>query len=505
MVPRELAPADYIAMFRRRWVLILVLTLVGGPLAYGVSRLLQTVYKSTTLVLVEQPSVPRDYVEPVDQTDLGQRLASMQQQILSRAHLEPIIHQLGLFPDDVGRVPMEDLVLRLQKAIDVTPVLPMAETRSINLPGFFVSVTLPDPRTAQEVCTAVTSLFIEQENRLRQQRSETTTNFLSQQMNDAKANLDAQDAKLAAFQRDHFGALPDDEQTNLNILMNLNSQLDAATQSMSRAQQDKSFAETMLAQQIAEWQASQTRHDPETLQQQLGTLEARVSDLETRYTDDYPDVIKAKRDVAALKAQIAQNDAQKSAHTEKPTPSGIEPTEIVQLRARIRSYDQVIAAKVKEQDQIKSQIESYQARVQSSPSIEEQYKELTRGYQTALESYNDLERKRFNSAMATDLEREQEGEQFRVLDPANLPDKPSFPDRVKFTLGGFGGGFALGLGLALLLEMRDSTVRTERDVEMILRLPVLCILPTVDPLATNKSKTLLLQPGPTDDVLGIRS
>ena len=105
MIERELTPSDYFAMFRRRWVLILVLTLVGGPLAYGVSLVVPVRYKSQTLVLVEQPKVPTSYVAPVDNTGISERLASMQQQILSRARLEPIIRQLGLFPKDLDRVP----------------------------------------------------------------------------------------------------------------------------------------------------------------------------------------------------------------------------------------------------------------------------------------------------------------------------------------------------------------------------------------------------------------
>jgi len=523
MTGRELTMSDYVAMFRRRWLLITILTLVGGPLAYGVARILPTVFKSTTVVLVEEQSVPRDIIEPVDQTDIGQRLASMQQQILSRSHLEPIIRQLNLYPNDIDRVPMEDLVRRLQNAIDVTPVLPMAETRSMNLPGFSVGVTMPNPRTAQQVCTAVTSLFIQQNLQLRQQHSEGTTQFLSQQMDNAKAQLDAQDAKLAAFQRAHMGDLPDEEQTNLNLLVGLNSQLDASTQALSRAQQDKSFAESMLSQELAAWQSSQTGHSPDTLQDQMAVLQGRLADLRTKYTDDYPDVVKAEHAIALLQARITKEEESQTSESAgasatstttasataapKKTPNTAdEPPQITQLRAQIHSYDQVIAENTREQQKVKQQIGEYEARVQSSPAIEQDYKELTRGYQTALETYNELQKKRDDSAIATRLEREQEGEQFTILDPANLPDKPSFPDRVKFTLSGFGGGFALGLGLAMLFELRDTSLRTERDVEMVLHLPVLCVLPTIDPLSQNKSNAPRLQAGSMERLqLGTRS
>ena len=119
--------------------------------------------------------------------------------------------------------------------------------------------------------------------------------------------------------------------------------------------------------------------------------------------------------------------------------------------------------------------------------VEEEYKELTRGYQTALDSYNDLLKKRSESAMSGELSREQQGEQFRVLDAANLPNTPSFPNRLKFALGGLAGGLALGLGLVFLLEIQDTSLRTERDVEFSLRLPVLAMVPAIDPAASKKS------------------
>src|ERR1700723_1922708 len=474
MAQRELTPADYLAILKRHWVLILICTIVGGPLAYGVSRMLPVKYKSQTLVLVEQQSVSQEIGRSVDTVEIGQRLASMQQQILSRSRLEPIIRQYGLFQSDARKATADDLVVRLQRAIEVTPVLPMAETRSHDLPGFNIAVTLDNPRTAQEVCTAVTSMFIEENLKSRQQHSEETTQFLSQQLVDAKAALDEQDAKLAAFKSHYMGALPDEEQTNLNLLTGLTSQLDAATQALARAQQDKSFAESMLSQQEASWQASQTGHNPATMEQQLIALQTQLASLQARYTDDYPDVIKTKADIAAMQKKMAETNSQAGAQEPSNNlKTSIEPPQIQQLRAQVHNYDQVIGEKTREQEQIKQQIRLYQDRIQSSPAVEQQYKELTRGYQTALDSYNDLLKKRQESSMATQLEHDQQGELLRVLDPANLPTAPSFPNRPLFALGGLGGGLALGLGLSFFMEMKDSSFKTERDVEVALQLPVL--------------------------------
>src|SRR5271170_1088430 len=150
-------------------------------------------------------------------------------------------------------------------------------------------------------------MFIEEDLGLETQHSDQTTQFLTQQLAESKANLDAEDSKLAAFQSHYMGSLPDEEPTNLNLLTGLTSQLDSANQALARAQQDKSFAESMLAQQLASWQASQSGSNPDTLELQISALQTQLASLQARYTDDYPDVIKAKADIAALQKKLAEN------------------------------------------------------------------------------------------------------------------------------------------------------------------------------------------------------
>jgi protein tyrosine kinase modulator len=491
---REWTPADYIAMLRRRWVLILIFALIGPPLGYGVSRFLPNRYTSETLVLIEPPNVPESFVPQVDIGNIGQRLGSMQQQILSRASLEPIALKYGLGSGD-----MADVIGRLQKAIEVTAVRPIIETGDRYLPGFSVNVTWANPRTAQEVCTDVTSMFIQDNLRIQQEHAEQTTDFLSAQLVQAKADLDAQDAKLAAFKSHYMYTLPEDQEKNLSLLTGLTSQLDGANQALARAQQDKSFAQSMLTQQVSALQASQSGSDPGTLEQQLAAMQNQLANLELRYTDDYPDVIKAKSDVARLQKKLEESaNAKPVPDSPKVQKSSVEPAQITQWRTQIHTLDQLIAEKTREQEQLKKQIDLYQSRVQGSPLVEEQYKELTRGYQTALDSYNDLLKKRSESAMSGELSREQQTEQFRVLDPANLPATPSFPNRLKFTLGGLAGGLGMGLGLMFLLEIRDTSLRTERDIEFSLRLPVLAMVPAINPVASKRpNKTVMSELGST--------
>jgi uncharacterized protein involved in exopolysaccharide biosynthesis len=292
MVHQDITAKDVVEILRRRYVLILSLALVGGIIGYVVAHALPKRYTSKTLVLVQAPTV--QVVPTVVSDNVNQRLAAMQEQILSRARLEPVIRDLNLYPGDVDRLPMEDLIDRLRQTITITAIAPMAETEARNLPGFTISVVYGDPHLAQKICALITTMFVEENEKLRQGEAVNTTNFLSSRVDEAKAKLDEQDAMLAAFQRRYVGSLPEESQANLNILNGLNSQLEAATQTLSRAQQDKTFAESNLAQQVTAWQATQAGQNPETLDQQLAALQAQLITLQSKYTDNHPDVIKAK-------------------------------------------------------------------------------------------------------------------------------------------------------------------------------------------------------------------
>jgi uncharacterized protein involved in exopolysaccharide biosynthesis len=314
-------------------------------------------------------------------------------------------------------------------------------------------------------------------------RTQQTEDFLEKQIDDAKDKLDIQDGKLADFKRRYIGTLPDEAQTNLNVLTGLTSQLDAATQALSRAQQDKSYTESLLGQQLTAWQATQATQTEDTLELQLAALQGQLAVLNSKYTDDYPDVIKMKHDIANLQAKIAAA-GQGGTHpadglTSRKPP--VEPGQIQALRGQIAQQEIDIKAKVAQQDDIQQQIKLYQSRVQSSPAVEQEYKEVTRDYNTALDFYNDLLKKRDQSTMASDLEQRQEGQQFTVLDPANLPVEPSFPKESVFVPGGFGAGFGLGVALCLWMELRDTSLRNEMDVEALLRLPVLAMVPAMNP------------------------
>lgn len=478
----EFTTADVKRVLRKHWWILPACAVGLGAISVGVASQLPKQYTSQTLVLVARPNVSEQVVKPFVAEDLNQRLATMKGRILSRTRLEPVIEKFNLYAADRPKVHMEDLVDRLRVAITINPLEAMPGVQHSNLPGFSVSVSFSNPQIAQQICTEVTSMFMEQDARDINDKADKTKLFVDQQLDEARAKLDEQDAKLAQFKRAHLGSLSDDEQRNLGILASLNTELDATTQAMQRTQQDKSFNETLLGQQEASWKAAQRGDNPESLEDQLRTRQEQLAALLSKYTQEHPDVVKLKNEIEDLKRRI---DAAPNPGDSPKSRKTTEPAQIQQLRAKIQQADQTYADLVKRQAKIQGQIPIIESHIESSPMVEMQLKELTRNYQNALDFYNDLLKQRNVADVNKSLINQQEGEHFSVLDPPSLPTSPSFPKMLNFTASGFGGGGALGLVILYLLMAMDKTLYTETEVETYLKLPVLASVPVLEALESS--------------------
>jgi polysaccharide chain length determinant protein (PEP-CTERM system associated) len=477
---------DVKRILRRYWWTTVASTVLLGTIGLVATYVLPKQYTSSTIVEVEQPTVPVDIVKPIVSDDLNHRLASMKEQILSGSRLQPIIEKFKLYSEKRDNARLEDLVESLRKSIEVELSQPMQGSVNRQPTGFHVSVTFDNPQLAQQICTEVTSMFMEQNSKRREQQSADTTNFLSQQLEEAKTKLDEQDANLALFKRKYLGSLPEEQQTNLSLLTGMNNQLEAVTQALSRAHQDKVSTETMLNLQEASWKATQSgTQSPETDDQKLTELQDQLAALLARYTPQHPDVIKVKVQIDELKRKMDEDPSTKRrASTAQATLH--EPPQLQQLRVKVKQDEMSIAELTKRQSQIQEQIGVIEGRVQASPMVEQQFKELTRNHQTAEEFYNNLSKNRDNAAMATDLEHQQESETFKVLDAPSLPLTPTFPKKIIFVSGGLGAGLALGLGILYLLAVGDKSMYTERDVETCMKMPVLTMVPSFDVSSTGK-------------------
>jgi polysaccharide chain length determinant protein (PEP-CTERM system associated) len=488
---RELTMDDYLAMLRRRLTVILIPTLLAPLAGFGVSYLFSPKYTSQSTVLVEGQKVPDNYVTPVITADFTERVQTLSQEVVSPTRLRPVIEGLALVkPDEESR-----LISEIQQNMQVEPVITSMSAAATSaglsgakkkkssatdepVPGFTVSYTDSNPERAQKICNAMTSLILDENLRTRSEVAQGTTEFLGRQVEDAKRALDEQDAKLAAFKKQYMGQLPTDVDNNVRMLMSLNSQLDASTQTLGRAQQDKAYTESMLAQQIAAWKSSQSTTNPQTLEQELTQLQGQLLQLQARYTDDHPDVIKTKADIDEVEKKLKEINAATADSTDTTEKANAaEPPEIRQLRLQIHQYQTVIEQATIDQKRLQSQIGIYQSRTAMSPTVEEQYKLLTRDNDNAQAFYKDLLAKKSSAALGSSMENQQEGEQMHILAAAGLPDSPSFPNRPLLAAGGLGAGLALGLILAIFMEFSDKSIRTEKDAAAVMDLPLLISVP----------------------------
>src|SRR5579864_1326143 len=375
---RELTMDDYAAMLRRRAKIILIPMLLAPLAGFLVSYAFPAKYTAQSLILVEGQKVPESMVQPVVSEDLTARIATLQQQVLSQSRLQPVLEKLypNKSPQEIG-----GMIDAIRLSMNVEPVLtslsaignagrPPKPVQS-PVPGFYVNYTAPSPREAQQICNELTTLFIDENLKSIDAAANGTSDVLSRGLSDAKHNLDDLDSKLAGFKKQYVGQLPGDEENNLKILMGLNSQLEANTQTLNRAQQDKSYTESMLAQQVAAWRSSETSTNPQTLQKQLSDMQSQLIQLQARYTQDHPDVIKAKADIAEVKKKLAEINKAAPDTTEpiKDKASATEPPEIRQLRLQIHQYSDLISAATRDQKRLQQEIASYQGKVTLSPAI----------------------------------------------------------------------------------------------------------------------------------------
>jgi polysaccharide chain length determinant protein (PEP-CTERM system associated) len=485
---RELTMDDYLAIARRRLKVMLAPALTAALAGLLVSFAFSPKYTSQSMVLVEGQKVPSNYVAPVITADFTQRIQTLSQQVMSASRLRPVIEGLALVkPENEGKL-MEDIRANLT----VTPVITSmsaaaaasggpkkrANASDQALPGFNVNYVDSNPQRAQKICNAMTSLILDENLRSRAEVAKGTTDFLDRQVEDAKRVLDDQDAKLATFKRQYLGQLPGDIENNMKMLMALTTQLDQSTQALNRAQQDKSYTESMLAQQLAAWKTSQSSTSPQSLEQQLTTLQTQLMQLQARYTDDHPDVIKTKSDIAKVQSRLDEINKQTSNLTAATDKANVnEPPEIRQLRLQIHQYQGVIDQATGEQKRLQGQISLYQSRTAMSPGIEEQYKQLNRDYDNAQTFYRELLTKKSSADLGKSMETQQQGEQMTILQAATVPTSPSFPNRPLFALAGIVAGLGLGLLAAVWLEISDRSIRTEKDAAAVMDLPLLISVP----------------------------
>jgi polysaccharide chain length determinant protein (PEP-CTERM system associated) len=462
-------------LWRRKWLMVAGMVVFAAG-AFGVAERLPNLYRSETLILVIPQRIPESYVRSTVTMRIEDRLRSISQEILSRTRLERIIDEFNLYPDERKTMPIETVVARMRDDIDVETVRDDA---------FKVSYTSRAPRTAMIVTERLASMVIDENLRDREVVAEGTNRFLESQLEDARQRLKAHEKKLEEFRRRYAGELPAQLQTNLQMIQGVQNQIQSLTESINRDRDRRLVLEKSIADALAPGGAPAAPPD-EAASAELRTIDQleRARDelhtLEGHLKPEHPDVIAKRRAVADLEKKLQQETA--SGDPVKATRP-VNPAELARsARARqnqieLDKLDRQIAQKEADVQRLRQTVTDYQHRVDAVPGHESELTELMRDYETLQKIYSGLLANHEASRISASLERLQVGEQFKILDPAKLPQRPFSPNRLRIVLLGMLGGLVAGVAFAAFLEYRDTTLRSEDDIVRALALPVLAAIP----------------------------
>ena len=471
-----------IAWRRKWWAVLPAIVVAVGVAAWA--RTLPNLYHSETLILVVPQRVPESYVRSTVTTRIEDRLQSIAQQILSRTRLERVVQDFNLYAEERRTAIMEDIVERMRKEIEVQVVKGDA---------FRVGFTSGDARTAMRVTERLASLFIEENLRDREMLAEGTNQFLEAQLEDARRRLIENEKRLEDYRRQHSGELPTQLEANIQGQHNIEMQLQALLESVNRDRDRRLALERLLADAntpdpVAPPPRPGTMNADglptgATAAEQLLAAQDALRALQLRVTPEHPDMLRMIRVVAELQKKA---DGEALAHPISTGPAPLTPAEtakrnrLAETKAEFEKVDRQIAQKLDDEKRLRSMVGEYQKRIEAGPKRVSELTALTRDYETFQKSYESLLAKKEDSNVSANLERRQIGEQFKILDPARMPERPSSPNRPRLQALGVAAGIGLGVALASLIEYLDKRLKSESDVKAALNLMVLATVPILE-------------------------
>jgi polysaccharide chain length determinant protein (PEP-CTERM system associated) len=516
----QMSPEHYLRLLLHRKWLILSTFVVVTAITAVVSSQLPNVFTSETVILVDPQKVPESYVRATVTGDIRNRLGTLSQQILSAKRLQTIIDKYKLYPKESRSMAREDLLGKMRKDISVSMV-----GTGQDLQAFKISYSGGVPQTVAAVANELAGNFIEENLKVRELQAMGTTEFLENQLQESKKNLEEQEAKVRDFRLKHLGEMPEQQNADLQILGQLQSQLQLAGEALARAEQQKGLLQSMSGQAnsaVVEIDSPESKADSSEVRApqknpavQVATAKAKLlallnEKLERGYTENHPDIRKlrsqlADEDKAAGRSPlpaVPEVKATSSAEPQRAAPveakraaapltvNAVNPV----LQSNLKTIDDEIAKYKLEQLRLNKQITIYQGKLEAIPVREQEISALVRDHEISKVHYSQLLDKQLSAQTATQLEFRQKGEKFSVLDPAIPAERPSKPNRMMINSAGAAGGLGLGILLALVTEFLGMSITFPEQITSTTGIPVLEVIPiimTVEDRRRRKRRLIL--------------
>lgn len=498
---RTVGLAGMLEIVRRRLSLAVIPFLFVMVTATSLAIFLPSLWSAKATILVDRQKIPESFVKSTITSDVEVQLLGLSQQIMSGGQLKKIIEAHGLYPRIRASQSPDDAVERMRRDIRIEAQNDERDRRNPRTVAFTVAYTTTTPQAAMTVANELAALYVNENVRSREKHAVSTSEFLETQLADVRTRLQSQERKVAEYKERHMGELPEQREANLRTLDRLQQQLQNAQETQRRANERRQLLTQTLAEvdqttggsvSTAGGGGTLNPSPAEATAARLSVLKQELAQLQSRYNDRYPDVIAMKEQVRALEAKLAAEPAAAAKEAPaKPAPSALAKRDGKELRAApqnayvqnlLQQLDQATVEARSSADEIKglrAQLGQYERRIENTPRREQELALITRDYESTRELFRSLLGKRGEAEMAADLESRHQGEHFRIIDAASLPDRPAGPNRMRLVLV----GLVLALGAAgiavVVAEQMDTSYRSADEIRGIASVPVLTTIPKI--------------------------
>jgi len=470
---RTTSVTDWVEVIQRRKLAFLIPALLVLVAAAIITVALTPIYQSTATILIEEQEIPQDFVMSTVTTFVEQRLQTINQRIMSFTRLLEIINRFNLYADKRGRWTTEQIVAEMRDDITFEPISADVVDRRTGRPmtatiAFTVSYENKNPETVHQVANVLASLYLEENIQARERQALETSTFLAEEMQNIKARLAELDKSISQFKQQHINELPELLNVNLQGLDRVEQEIQRLNEQLRMLREREGSLQTQLA------SAPTLSAD----KQRLDELRVQLVYLQSRFSDQYPEVLKTRSEIAELERRLGvtrtSKDGTRNNDFKPDNPVYITiASQLSSTQADVRSVKQQIADANK-------RLTEYQRRVEATPRVEEEYRVLIAERDNTQLKLNDLMAKSMEAKVAHGLEKEQKAERFTLIDPPRLPEEPSKPNRLAIILIGLVLAIGAGVGVAAIREFTDQSIRSDVDLGLHTSLPVLGSVPVIE-------------------------
>lgn len=469
----------------RKWSLIVPICLIS-LMSIIIAFALPAYYKSTSTILIEEQEIPSDFVMATVTSYIEKRLQTINQRIMSTSVLMDIIKRFKLYPDLQEKHTIEEIVDAMRNDISMQPIdADVIDRRTGRATKATIAFTLSyqgkNPNTVHKITNVLTSLYLEENLKIRERQAKETSAFLQDEVDRVKQKLEIIDGQITELKEAHINELPELMQINIQGLSSTERQIDMAREQMRSLREREEYLMVQLAAIPSE--------EADLNKKRMDELRLTLVRLRTEFSDYYPDIVKIKKEIQALETQLVEED--KNGTQEK---AASDTSAYITLSSQLAGVQSEIELVQSNMVALQADRETYQERLEITPQVEAEYSSLLMEKRNTQIKYDDLISKSMEAKIAQGLEQNQKGERFTLIDPPMFPEKPFKPKRLLIVLIGVILSVGAAIGIVSLQELTDTSFRKTERLSGLEGFPVLGTIPdilTQAEIAAKKRKTRL--------------